>query len=93
MGTLKLLLALIFLSLQMFRFEGEAVVVPASQEEELSLRDLAPKDDRLQRRAFQDFADLVKRGKLQQFYGLMGKRAREPAQEGASRELLPPWAS
>ncbi|CAM5128563.1 unnamed protein product [Natator depressus] len=59
-----------FLKTRIFCFEED---MPSLEEDPWTAPSL--KDEGLQSSSLQRFAQLVKRGKFQQFYGLMGKRA------------------
>ncbi|XP_067396991.1 tachykinin-4 [Emydura macquarii macquarii] len=70
MESLRGFFLLIFLCSQIFCFEDD---VPSLEEDPWTA--LSLKDESLQDSPLQRFAQQVKRGKFQQFYGLMGKRA------------------
>ncbi|XP_005301987.1 protachykinin-like isoform X1 [Trachemys scripta elegans] len=69
MESFRVFFLLIFLCSQIFCFED----VPSLEKDPWTAPSL--KDEGLQSSSLQRFAQLVKRGKFQQFYGLMGKRA------------------
>ncbi|XP_074835402.1 tachykinin-4 [Carettochelys insculpta] len=70
MESFRIFFLLIFLCSQIFCFEDEVL---SSEEDPWTTPSL--KAEGLKSSSFQRFAQLVKRGKFQQFYGLMGKRA------------------
>ncbi|XP_044855246.1 protachykinin-like isoform X2 [Mauremys mutica] len=70
MESFRVFFLLIFLCSQVFCFEED---VPSLEEDPWMAPSL--KDEGLQSGSLQRFAQLVKRGKFQQFYSLMGKRA------------------
>ncbi|CAM4705215.1 unnamed protein product, partial [Caretta caretta] len=69
MESFRAFFLLIFLCSQIFCFEED---MPSLEEDPWTAPSL--KDEGLQSSSLQRFAQLVKRGKFQQFYGLMGKR-------------------
>ncbi|XP_024055194.2 tachykinin-4-like [Terrapene carolina triunguis] len=70
MESFRVFFLMILLCSQIFCFED----VPSLEKDPWTAPSL--KDEGLQSSSLQRFAQLVKRGKFQQFYGLMGKRAR-----------------
>ncbi|XP_050790706.1 protachykinin-like isoform X2 [Gopherus flavomarginatus] len=69
MESFRAFFLLVFLCSQIFCFED----VPSLEEDPGTAPSL--KDEGLQSGSLQRLAQLMKRGKFQQFYGLMGKRA------------------
>nr|XP_042700433.1 uncharacterized protein LOC101946867 isoform X3 [Chrysemys picta bellii] len=85
MESFRVFFLLIFLCSQIFCFED----VPSLEKDPWTAPSL--KDEGLQSSSLQRFAQLVKRGKFQQFYGLMGKRASESTQDWDNSQPLPAW--
>ncbi|XP_037742831.1 uncharacterized protein LOC102934704 [Chelonia mydas] len=86
MESFRAFFLLIFLCSQIFCFEED---MPSLEEDPWTAPSL--KDEGLQSSSLQRFAQLVKRGKFQQFYGLMGKRASDSTQDWDNSQPLPAW--